>query len=163
MNKIAAFLSLIIIIISFNSCGQIAKAKAKKHFTETRGAIPSTFGASENEVLLIVLRNRSSYDRYLKSASKRYLGKVKFIRSADVMQDQYKDKTVYRYLFDYVEGSTSIVQYSNGMQNSVTFKQFYINDRLTGKNYMSGYETAYFGKALKAYMENLELKRISLH
>lgn len=161
LNKLLTVLFLIIIAICLNSCGQIAKARAKKKFTEKNGAIPPEFGKFDNQVFLITLRKRSSYDKYLKNASKRYLGQIEFIEQYGDQAEKYKQTNIYRYIFDYVDGSTTTVMYSDGMRNSMTHKQFYIRDRLTGKTYICGFETPSFGKALKAYMENLELKRLS--
>ncbi|WP_431244346.1 hypothetical protein ACQ9BO_08475 [Flavobacterium sp. P21] len=166
-------LSLILILLlaftlSLNSCGAIAKGHAKKHFTEKEDAIPPEFGKFDNQVLLIVLKKRSSYDKYVKSAAKRYLGKYEFITYDKIESEKYKDKTIYRYVFDYDEGTSRTVYYSGNSQfhtppssSTIIFKQFYVRDRFTNKQYKCGYESAYFGKALKAYMENLELKRSS--
>ncbi|MDQ6472376.1 hypothetical protein RB619_17145 [Flavobacterium sp. LHD-80] len=165
--------SLILIFLfaftfSLNSCGAIAKGHAKNHFTEESDAIPPEFGKFDNQVLLIVLKKRSSYDKYLKSAAKRYLGKYEFITADQIESEKYNQKTIYRYVFDYDEGSSRTVHYSGNSQfhtppssSTIIFKQFLVRDRLTNKTYKSGYESAYFGKAMKAYMENLELKRSS--
>ncbi|KAF2331903.1 hypothetical protein [Flavobacterium daemonense] len=164
---------ILIFVIAFsfclNSCGAIAKGHAKNHFTEEANAIPPEFGKFDNQVLLIVLKKRSSYDKYVKSAAKRYLGKYEFITADQIESEKYKQKTIYRYVFDYDEGSSVTVndavrtQYTTiNSSHTLIHKQFYVRDRMTDKKYKSGYESTYFGKALKAYMENLELKRSSI-
>lgn len=163
-NKLFTLIILIAFTFTLHSCfisGAIAKSHAKSEYTEEFNAIPPEFG-QKHTIFLITLRKRSSYNKYLKNASKKYLGECILINKGDEELEKYSDKSVYRFLFDYSDGSTSSVYYSDGLESSVTGKRFYVKDRLKDKIYNSGFETAFFGKALKAYMENLELKRISM-
>ena len=165
--KIRQILSILILItssISLSSCfisAAVAKSQAKKEFTEEFKAIPPDFG-KKNTVLLIVLKKRSSYDKYLKNATKKYNGEVTFINEGEEILPEYNNKQKYRFIFDYIPGSSSTITYSNGLSSTVIAKRFYVKDRLNDIYYQTSYETAFFGKALKAYMENLEIKRISM-
>lgn len=159
LKKISSCSIVFLLIITFNSCGSTSARHAKEEFTEEFKAIPPHFGEM-NTVLLITLRGRSSYDNYVKKAAKLYKGEIVFIRNGEEILSQYNDKTKYRFVFDYSDGS-SRTQTLNNLSSTVVLKRFFVKDRLEDKMYQSGYETSYFGKALKAYMENLELKRIS--
>jgi len=170
LKKITAILSLITISLILYSCGSIAEGHARKAFTEESHAIPPDFGKYQNQILLIVLKNRSSYDKYLKKATKSYLGTYEFVTEDQINSDKYRNKTIYRYIFDYSNGSTSSIIYHDTFNHNtattrshVTFKQFYIKDRYADKTYISNYESGYFARAMKAYMQNLEIKRASQH
>lgn len=137
----------------------------KNEFTEKHNAIPPDFG-KEKTVFLVVLRGRSSYDKYVKSAVKKYYkGDYVFVnvKKESIDNEKFSDKNKYRYYFDYSDGSTQTTTFSNGQSASSTFKRFYVYDRLMEKRYQSGGETGLFGKALKAYMGNLEIKRQSFN
>lgn len=158
MNKII-YLITYFVIITFNSCGTSASKHASQEFTEEFKAIPPHFG-EKNTILLITLRDRNSYDHYLKEAAEFYKGEKVYIGIGEEMLHEYDDKTKYRFVFDYTNGSSSTVT-QNNLSSTIYLKRFFVKDRLENKIYQCGYETQYFGKALKAYMQNLELKRIS--
>ena len=159
LKKASIYSILFFIIIAFNSCGATYEKYAKEEFTEKFKAIPPHFG-EKNTVLLITLRDRSSYDDYLKEAAKLYKGEIVFINIGEEMLTEYADKTKYRFVFDYTNGSSSTVT-QNKLSSTIILKRFFVKDRVEDRIYQSGYETQYFSKAMKAYMENLELKRIS--
>ena len=151
--------------ISLSSCfgGKATTIKrAKEAFTEEKKAIPPEFGKKET-VLLCVLKGRNSYDKYLKKAvTENYKGDYLFISPYDLISDKYP-KEKYRYYFDYNMGSTRTVRYQNShLSSSVTFKSFFVRDRLKEQSYESGEEYSNFGAAMVGYMQNLELKRISM-
>lgn len=134
----------------------------KNEFTEKHNAIPPDFGKDNEEVFVVILRGRGSYDKYVKGAVKKYYkGKYIYInvKKESLNDDKYSDKKKYRYYFDYSDGSTSTAHYNNGQSSTVTFKRFFVHDRILDKRFQSGGETGLFGKALKAYMGNLEIKR----
>ena len=146
----------------FTSCFGIAKMHARKEFTEELHAIPPHFG-EKGTVLIAILRNRSSYDNYVKKAAKLYNGEVILLKNSAELTTLYSDKTKYRFLFDYTAGSTSSVHYAgSNLNSSVTYKRFYVSDRLENEMYQCGYESGSFGDLLKAYFENLEKKRLSM-
>ncbi|VXB37047.1 conserved exported hypothetical protein [Flavobacterium sp. 9AF] len=137
--------------------------KLKEKFSEENNAIPPDFG-KDDTILLVMLRGRKSYDKYvLKAVQNNYFGKYIFVEAKDFYAGTYADREVYKYIFDYTDGSTSTALYSDGMQSSVTAKRFYVKDRLNEKMYQSGAESAYFAKALEAYFINLEEKRKSFN
>lgn len=51
--------------------------------------------------------------------------------------------------------------FDNGMSASLTYKRFYVKDRLNDSIYRSNSEFTYFGKAIEVYITNLEKKRKS--
>ena len=154
------FLVFILVLLNLNSCGSIAKSHAKQEFTEEFKAIPPSFG-EKNTVLLITLRSRESYDKYLKKYANIFKGDKVFIGIGEEQLDEFKDKFKYRFVFDYANGSSSSIRYSDGLGSSVTAKRFFIKDRVEDKEYQCGYETSYYAKALEAYFENLEIKRLT--
>ena len=150
----------LIILGSFMQSCFIMKAietpKMRKEFTEKNDAIPPEFGEDKNAVLLVIKRGRNSYDKGLKSAVKRYSGKYLLINRDELVN--YTDLNKFRYIFDYSGGSTHTTHYSNGLSASSTYKRFYVYDRLNDKSYQSGAEFTFFGKAMKVYFENLNIK-----
>ena len=159
--RIVALVLLVGFSASFQSCLGIAKAKAKREFTEEFKAIPPNFG-QKGTVLLVLLHGRSSYDKYLKSAAKRYKGEIEFMKDYNELFTKYTDKEKYRFFFDYDAGSTSTMHNTQThLSSSVTLKQFFVRDRVEDEKYKCGYESSYFGKNLKAYFENLEAKRLT--
>jgi hypothetical protein len=152
-------LFIVLFSITLNSCF-IGKAievpKMRKEFTEKNDAIPPEFGEDKNAVILVIKRGRNSYDKGLKSAVKRYSGKYLLINRDELVN--YSDISKYRYIFDYSGGSTHTTQYSNGLSASSTYKRFYVYDRLNDRSYQSGAEFTFFGKAMKVYFENLNIK-----
>lgn len=160
MKKI---LLLLLFTSTLQSCF-ISKAietrKMKREFIENNGAIPPDFG-KDYTVLMVQLRGRGSYDRYLKSAAKKYLGEYIIVKTDESIDEKYPDKKKFRYVFDYSDGSTVTTQFSNGKSASSVYKKFYVYDRLKKIRYQSGAEFTFFAKAMKIYFKNLELKRIS--
>ncbi len=154
---------LIMLALFFQSClinKAIETPKMRKEFTEKNNAIPPEFGEDKNTVLLVLKRDRRSYDKGFKSALKNYSGKYLLISYKDL--DKYSDMNVYRYYFDYSDGTTRTVHYQNsGLTSSSTRKRFFIYDRLNKKKYQSGAEFIHFGKAMKVYFENLNTKYTS--
>lgn len=159
--KLVVAIAIFTIPITITSCGSIAKSHAKKEFTEEFKAIPPKFGYP-NTTLLVTLRGRNSYDKYLKKAVEKYKGAIVYIGIGEENLVEFADKSKYRFVFDYTSGSTSTVVYSDGLGSSVTAKRFFVKDRIEDKMYQCGFETSYFAKALEAYFENLEIKRISI-
>ena len=149
--------SFLLASLSLSSCFGVPTA-LKKEFTEAHNAIPPDLG-KEKTTFLVVLRGRGSYDNYVKGAVKKYYkGDYEFVnlKKESLTSEKYSDKNKYRYYFDYSDGST----YTTGTTGG-SFKRFFVHDRLLDKRYQSGGETGLFGKALKAYWGNLEIKRQS--
>lgn len=163
--KIKTIIFLLSLCLTLNSCfirKSLDVKAAKKEFTVENNAIPSGFGKNQKTVILGILRGRRSYDKWLKKVFKKnYHGNYKLISKDDISKAEYSDQTKYRYIFDYSDGTTRSATYSNGQSSSVTYKRFYLYDRLINKNYMSGAEFTYFAKAMAVYVQNLEKKRVS--
>lgn len=163
-KTLITYLLFLLITLSLNSCfisKAISKSKARKEFTEENNAIPPSFGKA-NEVILCILKNRSSYDRYLKSAFKKeYKGNYVLIYEPDLNSAKYADKEKYRYVFDYDGGTVMTTTWSDGLSASSQFKRYYILDRLEHKKYQTGGEFGFFALAMRCYVENLEIKRLS--
>lgn len=164
--KLLAFPLLFVLITTcFVSCFGVPSS-LKKEFTEAHNAIPPDFGKDNSTVFLVVLRGRGSYDKYVKGAVKKYYkGEYVFVnvKKESINSEKYSDKNKYRYYFDYSDGSTITTTFTNGQSASSTLKRFFVEDRLLNKRYQSGGESSLFGKALKAYMGNLEIKRLSFN
>jgi hypothetical protein len=151
---------LFLISIFFNSCGA-GSSQMKESFTEAKKAIPPDFGKGKT-ILICVIKNDRYYDVHVKSAVKNnYKGEYIFVSEQDVYNTKYNDKNIYKYLFDYSEGSLKNVVGVKGGSTTYARKQYYIQDRLNNKFYKSGAEFPSYAKAMVAYMKNLELKRIS--
>lgn len=79
MKKLFFILSLSFLL---NSCfvgKAVETSKMKSEFTEKNNAIPPEFGEDKNTVLLVLKRDRKSYDKGFKSALKEYSGKYLLI------------------------------------------------------------------------------------
>jgi hypothetical protein len=155
---------LMILTLSLNSCfiaKAISKGKARREFTEENKAIPPSFGKA-NEVILCILQDRNSYDKFLKSAfKKKYKGDYVLVYKPDLYSAKYADKEKYRYVFDYDGGSIMTTAWSDGLSASSTMKRYYIYDRLENTKYQTGGEFGFFALAMRCYVENLEIKRLS--
>lgn len=159
------FITSLLLLLAITTFDHKALAQgAKDEFTEENEAIPPSFG-NENTVLVCVLRGRKSYDKYLMKGAENYTGKKVFITREELESEKYADTAIYRFVFDYSDGTTktTTTTYSTGsdLSSTTTMKRFYVEDRAENKIYQSGAEYTNFGKAIAAYMENLEAKRKS--
>lgn len=140
----------------------IETKKARQEFTVENEAIPPDFGKNEDEVLLFVLKGRRSFDKWIKKAAKGYTGAHELVLESDMSNSKYSDKVKYRYKFDYSPGTVvTRTNMSTGRSSSSTYKRYYVGDRMSDKTYQSGAEFTYFAKAMRVYVENLNLKRIA--
>jgi hypothetical protein len=160
MKKI---LLLLLVCFTTQSCfiGRLIQTpKMEDAFSEKNNAIPANF--DKNATILVIVKGRGSYDRYLKKAVKKnFKGNYVFIKSEDLDSGNYSDTSKFRYVFDYTNGRTQTTQFSNGQTASSTWKVFYLYDRLENSNYSSGKDFSNFGLALKIYWKNIESKRLS--
>ena len=70
-------------------------------FSEENNAIPPDFGKDET-TLLVMLKGRKSYDKYLKKYVENiFKGKYIFVEAKDYYSGTYLDREKFRYLFDY--------------------------------------------------------------
>lgn len=165
------FILLFVSSILLVSCG-IGKSKEmskmESEFTVENDAIPPDYG-KQNEVLLVVLEERKSYDKWLeKGFSNSYFGNYEFVTKEDLKSSKYSDTEKYRYFFTYEKGTEYSTKYTSqdlGFKGSTTktytsnFKRYLVFDRLNDKKYSSGAEFSYFGKAIEVYAKKLEEKR----
>jgi hypothetical protein len=134
-----------------------------KVYTEENKAIPPDFG-NEEYTLLCVIKERKSYDKYLKKGvENNYKGKYEFITEKQLRQTRYKDTETYRYVFDYIDNYQVV---EDGVPTGATFgKMFFVKDRVNDISYIREGQVngaiSNFGKAIVAYMIALETKRSS--
>jgi len=145
---------IIVISITLNSC-MITKAhqasKARQEFTEENNAIPPEFGSDDKTVFICILKGKNNYDKSLKKiVTENYKGKYTFITQEELKAEKYKNKEIYRYLFNY---------FGNGSVHD--YREYFVKDRLEILTYQSGAGFSFFDKVLTIYMQNLELKRLS--
>lgn len=162
MNKLS-FLPLIVIVLSSCAIGKsVTETKAKKEFTVENHAIPPEFGEDKNTYLIGIIQGSPQYQKYLRiNFEKAYNGKDLLLTNEEMNSEKYSDITVYRYIFGFLEGSTSSTTYSSGLSSSTTSKKYYVYDRVAKKRYITGAEFPYFAKAMEVYLEQLESKRIN--
>lgn len=131
---------------------------AQSEFTEENEAIPAEFGSDENTVMVGILRHRNAYDKWVEKAFEdNYNGEYVLLYEHQLSEPEFSNKEKYRYIFDYSDGT---IKHSTKYP-SVTYKRFYVKDRLEDKMYQSGAEFYHFSKAMAVYVENLEKKRLS--
>lgn len=165
MKTILRVLIFVMISTTFSSCfigKAIETGKAKNEFTAENEAIPPDFGKDKQAVILGIIQNRRSYDKYLESAFKKnYTGPYKLITAEELVSGDYDDKEKYRYVLDYQGGTTQTTIRDGGLTSSIQYKRYFVHDRFENKSYMSGAEFTFFAKALKVYVENLDIHRKS--
>jgi hypothetical protein len=161
MKKI---LLLLFVSLTMQSCFIIKSMESsnmRSGLSEKNNAIPPDFG-KDNTVLLIVLRGYEAYDKYAIKAAKGYLGEYKLIKQNELSDEKYSDLSKYRYVFDFIEGSTKSVYYTDTkLTSNYTLKNFFVYDRKINKMYNSGSQSSFYALLMKAYFENLEAKRKS--
>ncbi len=159
-NKFILYSRLILIYFILltitQSCfiGRIIEvSKMKKEFTEENDAIPPEFGKHGTVLLLINSQDygSSGYNGYLRRAFKKnYFGEYRIVKDGKLSNNEFSNKEIFRYAFDYSSGSTT---------NYGSRKRYLILDRLANKTYQSGAEFIRYAKAIKIYAKNLEKKR----
>lgn len=169
--KIQKIITLLLIIISLQSCGILVKkaitvSKAKKEYTVENYAIPPEFGNNSNEVLIGILKESKNYNNYLKRKIKKsYNGNYVLISDHELNSKKYSDLEKYRYVFTYKQGTkiTTSVQTINGFTsggNSYILQKFYVYDRLKKIEFISGAEFKFWAKSMEIYLKQLENQRI---
>ncbi len=159
MRKI---LLLLFVCFVIQSCS-VEKNGMKKEFTEKNNAIPPDFGVNKNEVLLVVTKDISRYDKtLLKTVKKYYSGKYEIISQEEYNNDlKFPDKLKYRFIFNCRAGRTL-----SGCRNEKTcfiagYKRFFVYDRLNEKRFESGAEFGNYGLGAEIYLKNLNAKQLS--
>ncbi len=151
----------ILLSISLNSCffwasAAVAKRKAKKELTVDKRAIPADFGKNKS-TMLVVKTGKKSYDKYLIKNFKEYVGDYRIVTSEALDSAKYSDKKQFRYVFNFKFEAHSIMGH-DGFTTTIDVRRFSIEDRFDGLLYQSPMTSSYFGKVMKAYIENLNLE-----
>jgi hypothetical protein len=152
--------------IALNGCGALVKSVGVTQMTEAKGAIPPEFGQDPTSVLVCIIRNRKSYDKYMiKNVKKIYHGKYVFVSAEDLETPKYADRNKYRYVFDGNTTANRSSEYSpsSGYKNSTTYSDsYFVFDRLKDEHYHARFTSSFFSALIRAYMTNLEKKRQSM-
>lgn len=164
---LAATLSLLIF-----SCASSMKSTIQDDGKQ----IPPGFG-KKTETLLVIRKNKKSYDKYLeKNFEENYFGKYMIIDAADTLNRFYKNTDVYRYIFDQ-DHHVDIPKYS-GTQIAAANKhdmetksgpslnyvpdlsdQFQVMDRKSGVIYKTKKASGSWSWWMKSYIQALEKAR----
>jgi len=152
---------LIFVVCSLQSCfiGKAIEApKMRSEFTVENEAMPADFG-SDKEAVVLVVQGIGASKWMRKAFKKNYTGPYELVDNGDLNSSKYSDKEKYRYIFSWDAGTGYTVITDSGRSRSGTYKRFYVMDRLEDKKYSSGAEFTFFAKALRVYVENLDVQR----
>ena len=116
--------------------------------------IPSNFG-KDNITLLVIMKGKRSYDKYLeKNFKENYFGNYIIITRRGLLDEQYRNTDKYKYIFDEELHSEYSEKY--GFHASA---KFFLEDRNTGKKYITRRGSSAFSKWMRAYIKELEKAR----
>ena len=138
--------------------------------------IPPGFG-KKNEILLVIRKDKKSYDKYLeKNFSENYFGRYLIIDRAELESNKYKNTDTYRYVFDedyheeYKSANPAQIAANGGRRvnsNGTTvdygqqmYAMFQVMDRKSGTVYKTKHGTGAFSKWMRAYIQALEKARL---
>lgn len=158
-KNIILIVSVIIFVQLFDSCGGVPL----KHFTVEKKALPADFGSDSQCILMCILKDRSSRDKYMeKQITNEYHGKYEFISESDLGSAKFKNKDIYRFLLDYKGSSTTSTYMSGGSlrTSNIPTSNYYLLDRKSNKEYNSNFKSGRFSKSIQAYAINLEIVRL---
>jgi hypothetical protein len=163
--KVLKIVLILCLSINLVGCFGYMKRKAARVTSEESGAIPPNFGKDQSFVLLCVLEGRASYDKYVKKNTiAEYHGKYEFVEKSKIDKPPYNDKNKYPFVFDCsIKEEQYEVYDSKGRsrQRYMTTYRHFVLDRSEDKKYFIQSGSSAFGLQIKAYMANLEKKRLS--
>ena len=151
-------------------------ASMKNTIDDDGQQIPPGFG-KKTETLLVIRKNKRSYDKYLeKNFEENYFGKYVIIDAADTVNQRYKNTDIYRYIFaeDYhMETPTYTAGQRAAADQTQTerrggpgldytpdvYAKFQVRDRKSGTVYRTKHGTGAFAAWMKAYIQALEKAR----
>lgn len=167
MKRVKLILSVFTAVLILSSCGIITGAgnssKESGQYTEENGAIPPDFGKNKSAILLVMKAGMKSYDKTLGSMTEKYYtGTFEYTLLGKLDQDKFADKEVYRFYFDHDPGTEVTYRSSDGSTHTTHRKQFFVYDRLNDVKYKCGSESSDWDMVVKAYMQNLDAKRLSM-
>lgn len=156
------FYALLLMTIALFGC-KSAK-KLSKEFTVANDMLPPDFGKEET-TLLIVMKDRNSFDKYLKKHFKsNYNGEYEFVLPDELSKKPYTNHDKYLYAFRCEAVHETETRYSSrtNSHKTLTIKKylFYIVNMKEREPYKSNYKSSSFGKHIEAYSLALERKRI---
>lgn len=153
MKRLITYLvSTVILATSLQSCASTSSVANK--ITIESGEIPPDM-KSEDFTLIGVLKERGSYDKYVKIEFANYTGKY-ILATENEIKDKYNDTNQYRYIMDYERETASSFSGSNGKSTNVPGKRYFILDRKTNKEYKRKTWSSFYAKEMQAYLKAIE-------
>jgi hypothetical protein len=111
---------------------------------------------SEDFTLIGVLKERGSYDKYVKKEFANYTGKYVLAKG----NPRHKsDLDKYRYIMDYERETASIHYVGTRKSQTVPGKRYFILDRKTNKEYKRKTWSSFYAKEMQAYLKAIEAVR----
>ncbi|KYH06703.1 hypothetical protein A1704_23100 [Chryseobacterium cucumeris] len=150
--SITRLVSTVILAASLQSCASTSSVANK--ITVESGEIPPDM-KSEDFTLIGVLKERGSYDKYVKIAFANYTGKY-VLATENEIKDKYNDTNQYRYIMDYERETASLTVVGSGKSQTVPGKRYFILDRKTDKEYKRKTWSSFYTKEMQAYLKAIE-------
>lgn len=147
--------SIAILSTTLQSCASTGSVANK--ITVESGEIPPDM-KSENFTLVGVLKERGSYDKYVKKEFANYTGEY-VLATENEIQDKYSDIDKYRYIMDYERETASIHYAGTRKSQTVPGKRYFILDRKTNKEYKRKTWSSFYAKEMQAYLKAIEAVR----
>lgn len=150
--SIISLVSTVILATSLQSCTSTSSVADK--ITIESGEIPPDM-KSEDFTLIGVLKERGSYDKYVKIAFANYTGKY-VLATENQIKDKYSDTNQYRYIMDYERETASLTVVGSRKSQTVPGKRYFILDRKTDKEYKRKTWSSFYAKEMQAYLKAIE-------
>lgn len=139
--------------LSFSVVSCFSVDNAAKNISVQSGEIPQDY-AKDPSTIIAIIKDRPSYDKYVKSAFEKYSGKY-ILATEQEIKSKYSDVNTYRYIMDYERESGSVTEMGTGKSYNVPGKRFFIIDRKTDKEYKRKSWSSFYAKELQAYVAAL--------
>ncbi len=149
---ITCLVSTVILATSIQSCASTSSAANK--ITIESGEIPPDI-KSEDFTLIGVLKERKSYDKYVKKAFENYTGKY-VLATEEEIKEKYSDTNQYRYIMDYERETADLIVVGSPKTQTVPGKRYFILDRKTNKEYKRKTWSSFYAKEMQAYLKAIE-------
>ncbi|WP_312089239.1 hypothetical protein [Chryseobacterium sp.] len=149
---ITSLASIAILSTSLQSCASTSSVANK--ITIESGEIPPDM-KSEDFTLIGVLKERGSYDKYVKIAFANYTGKYVLATESEIT-NKYSDTNKYRYIMDYERETASLTVAGTSKSQTVPGKRYFILDRKTDKEYQRKTWSSFYAKEMQAYLKAIE-------
>lgn len=149
---ITYLVSTVILATSLQSCASTSSVSNK--ITIESGEIPPDM-KSEDFTLIGVLKERGSYDKYVKKAFENYTGKYVLATESEI-KDKYSDPNQYRYIMDYERETASLTVVGTNKSQTVPGKRYFILDRKANQEYKRKTWSSFYSKEMQAYLKAIE-------